>query len=206
MKVSTVIFDIGNVLVGYDWHAFVQRLFGDRPEIIPTLEDALFYHHVWDEIDRGVWSWEQIIDEFCKYAPELRNEIVTFYDHAGEALWQFDFTKELISSLKERGYQVLFLSNWSEHMKQQARQQLDFLPLMDGGVFSCDVKLIKPDPAIYQAIVSKYALDPKCCVFLDDHLNNVEAARACGLHAIHVKHPDHEAAHEELERLLKEEF
>ena len=61
---------------------------------------------------------------------------------------------------------------------------LDFLPLMDGGVFSCDVKLIKPDRRIYECITQKYNLIPNECVFIDDIERNVKAAKDFGFNAI----------------------
>lgn len=200
--IKTVIFDIGRVLVGYDWDAHLMRLFDNDRALVDRLKDALFEHKVWTELDRGVWSEEEILEGFYRYAPDLKSEILYFYNNAGGALWQYDFTKELITNLKERGYQVLFLSNWSEHMKELCPQQLDFLPLVDGGIFSCDVKMVKPNHDIYEAIIEKYNLIPEECVFLDDMEKNVVAARECGLNAIQVV--DNDEAHEELERMLSQ--
>ena len=115
---------------------------------------------------------------------------------------QFDFTKDWLRELKSRGYQLLFLSNWSNHLRECAEKQLDFLPLLDGGVFSCDVKLIKPDHEIYKTIIEKYNLTPSECVFLDDKLANCEAARECGLHAVQVVDHNHDIAVAGLEELL----
>jgi putative hydrolase of the HAD superfamily len=147
-----------------------------------------------------VWSEEELIADFTKEIPELKNEVLEFWNNAGGALWQYDFTKDWLKDLKTRGYQVLFLSNWSYHLKEQAKEQLDFLPLMDGGVFSCDVKMVKPDHGIYNEILKKYNLTANECVFLDDKEPNVIAARECGLYAIHVT--SHEAAVKGLEKLL----
>jgi putative hydrolase of the HAD superfamily len=54
-------------------------------------------------------------------------------------------------------------------------------------VFSGDVLLIKPEPAIYQLLQTRYALDPAQTIFIDDLLGNIEAARAQGWHGIHFK-------------------
>lgn len=198
--VKTVIFDIGGVLVGYDWDKYLMNLFNDRPKV-DKIKDALFGHGIWDEVDRGVWTVEELMNGFFQNGQGLEKEIRIFWENAGEALWQYDFTKELIQKLKNCGVQVLFLSNWSDHMRTVASKQLDFLPMMDGGVFSYQEKLIKPDHKIYERIVEKYNLVPNQCVFLDDNEKNVGAARECGLNAIHVV--DHDRAHEELFRMLE---
>ena len=72
---------------------------------------------------------------------------------------------------------------------------------MDGGVFSCYEKLIKPDPALFKVILERYGLKPEECVFIDDNLPNVEAARNLGINAIHFK--KYSQAKDELENLLK---
>ena len=79
------------------------------------------------------------------------------------------------------------ISNFSRIMREQAARHLDFIQYMDGGVFSCDVQLIKPDPAIYQYLWNKYNLTPSECIFIDDRTENVEAAISLGMQALHFK-------------------
>lgn len=196
--IKTIIFDIAGVLVGFDWAPFFKKYFHDD-ETILRLRDALFGHGVWSELDRGVWTDEELIQGFASAAPDLEDKIRLFYQHMDEALWQYDFSKDWIRELQGRGYRVLFLSNWSYRLLRRA-DLTDFTPLMDGGIFSCQVHKLKPNADIYQEILRKYDLEADECVFLDDTLPNVEGAKACGLHAIHVK--NHEQAVEALEKLL----
>ena len=197
--IKTIIFDIGGVLIGYNWMDFLMQLFNDE-EKAKRLRENIFKH--WNEVDRGVISDEELLELFASDAPDLKDDIKYFWDHIGEALWQFDFTKDWLKELKDRGYQLLYLSNWSNHVRECALKQLDFIPLMDGGIFSYEVKLIKPDHAIYEEIIRKYELNPEECVFLDDKLANCEAARECGLHAVQVVDHNHDIALEGLEKLL----
>lgn len=199
--IKTIIFDIGGVLIGYNWKEYLMNEFDNNEALVDKLRANIFGEH-WIEVDRGVWTEEQLLADFTKNIPELKNEVLEFWNQIGNALWQFDFTKDWIKELKARGYQVLFLSNWSYHLKEQAAKQLDFLPLMDGGVFSCDVKMVKPNHDIYEEIIKKYNLIPSECVFLDDKEANVIAARECGLNAVQVV--NHEIAVEGLEKLLAE--
>lgn len=202
--IKTIIFDIGGVLIGYNWLNFLTQLFNGDEDLAKRLKEHIFKN--WAEVDRGVLSDEELINLFSKDAPELRKEIEYFWEHVGEALWQFDFTKDWLKELKARGYQLLYLSNWSQHVRDCAEKQLDFLPLMDGGVFSYKVKLIKPDHAIYQEIIKNYNLTPSECVFLDDKLENCEAARECGLHAVQVVDHNHDIALAGLEALLEKQL
>ena len=57
----------------------------------------------------------------------------------------------------------------------------------DGGVASCEVHINKPDPKIYKALLDKYSLKAEECVFIDDRLENVQAAFALGFAGIQMK-------------------
>jgi putative hydrolase of the HAD superfamily len=63
----------------------------------------------------------------------------------------------------------------------------DFLSVFDGGIFSGDVLHIKPEPAIYEMLQTRYRLDPGSTVFIDDLPGNVQAARRLGWHGIHFE-------------------
>jgi putative hydrolase of the HAD superfamily len=63
----------------------------------------------------------------------------------------------------------------------------DFLQWFDGGIFSGDVKCIKPDPLIYQLLQNRYALEPANTLFIDDLKSNVNVARALGWQGIHFE-------------------
>lgn len=198
--IKTIIFDIGGVLIGYDWRAYMMKLFNGDEKLVDALITNIFKNQRWDEVDRGVLTEEELIASFSQDAPELRDQIQLFWDNCGDALWQYDFTHEWLDELKARGYQLLYLSNWSDNLYHLASKQLDFLPKLDGGVFSYKVKLIKPDHAIYNTIIERYDLNPSECVFLDDKIENIEGARECGLNAIQVT--THEEAVSQLEKIL----
>ena len=56
---KTIIFDIGYVLVDYDWNKYLHTIFSDE-HTIEVVADALYNHGVWNELDRGVWTDEQL--------------------------------------------------------------------------------------------------------------------------------------------------
>ena len=200
--IKTIIFDIGGVLIGYDWTKYLMKEFNNDVVLVEKIKENVFGNHKWDEVDRGVLSNEELVHSFTKDAPEIKDEILHFWNTAGNALWQYDFSKDWITELKNQGYQVLYLSNWSSHLRELAAKQLDFLPMLDGGVFSYEVKLIKPDHAIYKAIIDKYNLNPSECIFLDDSERNIIGASECGLNAVWVENKNHDAAVAGLAKLL----
>ena len=75
-------------------------------------------------------------------------------------------------------------------MLDQTREALDFLPLMDGGLFSYEVKQIKPEPEIFASLLARYPdIRPEESVFFDDVAANVEAARRLGFRGIVFQDP-----------------
>jgi putative hydrolase of the HAD superfamily len=82
---------------------------------------------------------------------------------------------------------LYFLSNMPLPYARTLEKNNAFLQWFDGGIFSGDVKVIKPDPAIYQLLQTRYQLEPAQTVFIDDLIGNVKAARELGWHGIHFE-------------------
>ena len=111
----------------------------------------------------------------------------------------YPYTKEWLKELKEDGYGVYALSNYSEKSFIESGSKMDFLELMDGYILSYREKLIKPDQAIYKLLCDRYSLKPSECVFMDDSQANVDGAVRFGMNAFVFK--SKELAVEELARL-----
>ncbi|MBR3811743.1 MAG: HAD family phosphatase [Agathobacter sp.] len=199
--IKSVIFDIGNVLVDFTWEkAFCD--FGLEGEAFEKVANATVRHPGWLELDRGSITKEEAIEIFSKEAPEYRKHIERIYIELVNMLKQYDYAIPWIKELKERGYKVYILSNWSKPAYEACKDNaLNFLPLVDGAILSYQELLVKPDQKIYERICTRYEIDPKEAVFLDDVIKNIEGARAYGLHAIHFQ--SYEQAKAELEELLK---
>ena len=144
--IKTVIFDIGNVLMKFDYMPYIRRLLGDE-EVIYRVNGAIWRSGYWNELDRG-GDKEEIFRMMLAAEPDYQEEIRLVFDNIGQCMFRMEYAIPWILELKERGYQVLFRSNYSRNTMDANPEVLDFLPYMDGGVFSCDVHLVKPDPAI----------------------------------------------------------
>ena len=80
---------------------------------------------------------------------------------------------------------LYFLSNMPRPYARELEQKHAFLQSFDGGIFSGDVRLSKPQPGIYQLLQSRYQLEPARTVFIDDLQGNVEVAKELGWWGIH---------------------
>ena len=196
--IRTVIFDIGNVLAGFEWKAFFHK-FGFSDEILQRIGKATVGSSDWAEYDRGALTDEEVIERFVKNDPGIGKEIRESLADIHGMLLRYDYAVPWIKELKEKGYQVLVLSNFASRAYEDCKEVLDFLDYVDGGILSYREKVIKPEPEIYQLLIDRYRLIPEECVFLDDTEKNLTAAAEFGIHVIHFE--NREQAVEELKEL-----
>ena len=198
--IKNIIFDIGNVLVDYCWKEHIAR-FGFTGETLERIGDAMMRSPQWNEIDRGVWSNEELLKAFIQNAPELEKEIQLVFSDLSTLVRERPYSVEWIRSLKKEGYRTYCLSNYSYRVETEAAHALSFLKELDGGILSYKVHQIKPDPKIYQTLMERYGLKAEESVFLDDSPANIETARALGMQGILVT--SQEQAVEALDQLLE---
>ena len=199
--IKTVIFDIGNVLVHFGWREVFQE-FGLEGEELERFADATVRHQAWVDLDEGIITTEEAKEAYAKEVPEYRECIDRIYQEMDKMLVQYDYAIPWIKELKERGYRIYILSNWSKPAYDACQNTaLSFLPLVDGVVFSYRELMIKPNKKIYELICNRYDINPAEAVFLDDTEKNIIAARDYGLHGLHFK--SYEQGRAELEELLK---
>ena len=198
--IKNIIFDVGNVLVSYDPDACMEAL-GFDEKTRDAVNAAVFRNPIWDESDRGVLSPEELLERFIANAPEYADEIRLARNSAVRMHDLLPYAVDWVKNLKERGYHLYILSNFSKYAQEACAYKMEFLPYMDGVVFSYECKMIKPEPYIYQYLLDTYHLNPDECVFLDDREVNIEAAHKAGMHGIVFR--NYEQGSAALEQLLK---
>lgn len=188
--IDTIIFDIGDVLVSSNLKDYLLN----DPEIPDEIVNELI--SLWildkDDIDESLdldtyrdISVKRLGPDFSKYIPALfRNNV--------DCVNAFDYTIPLIKDLKEKGYKVYYLSNWSAwtHDLLQEAGKFDFISFMDGGIFSHEVGCRKPDPEIYDIFIKKYKINPETSIFFDDKEKNIKAAKNFGIRGIQFTYQD----------------
>lgn len=196
--IKTVIFDIGNVLAGFAWKEYFDR-FSYSEEVKERIGKATVQSVAWNEYDKGNLSDEEVVEAFVRNDPGIEKELRESLDNISGMLVRYDYAIPWVRALKESGYQVLVLSNFSHKAVADCGEVLDFLPFTDGGILSYKEHMIKPQPEIYELLIRRYGLEPEECVFMDDTPVNVEAAQKAGIHGIHFRNK--EQAEKELHEL-----
>ncbi len=200
--IRNIVFDIGNVLVNFGWREHFER-HGVTGETFDRVVKATVMSPLWNEVDRGVKSDDELMELFVANDPGVEDGIRAVLSDITGMLTQFEYAKGWIIDLQRRGYKVYCLSNMSYKACRECADALDFLPMLDGYILSCDVKLCKPEPEIYKALFDKYSLKPEECIFLDDLEKNIAAAKAAGMHGVVFK--DLKSADGEIRKITETE-
>lgn len=196
--IKTIIFDIGQVLAKFRWKDYMDDL-GFNQEIKERVGRATVLSPYWSEVDRGIMTMPEIIEACVKLDKEIEAEIRLFFKDRRTMVVEFDYAKDLVKGLKEQGYHIYLLSNYGEENFSYVENVFSFMPYIDGKIISYQIKHIKPEPEIYQALIDTYHLIPDECVFLDDVEANLKGAEKFGIHTIHFT--DLESAKKRLKEL-----
>lgn len=197
--IRNIIFDIGNVLASFRWQEYYAQ-FGLEQDVYDRLAKATTLSESWAEYDRGVLDNEEILQKFIENDPELEPVIRQCLTRVQGLVGRYEYAIPWLKELKSQGYRLYYLSNFAERARQDCEYALDFLPYMDGGIFSYEEKVIKPEEAIYRLLLERYGLQAEECVFFDDVEKNVQAAKEIGIWGIVFRNK--EQAMEELKGLV----
>jgi 2-haloacid dehalogenase len=181
---TTVVFDIGNVLLRWDPRNLYRTIFEDETEMEWFLGNICT--PAWNlEQDRGR-DWEEAVALLVKDHPKHERQIRAFHDRWPETVAGiYEQNVALLQKLREAGVPNYCITNFSGPKFVLAQEIFPFLGGFDGVIVSGDERLLKPDHAIYHLLLDRYGLEAADCVFIDDSRLNAEAAQAVGMHAIH---------------------
>ena len=181
--IRSIVFDIGGVLADFRIKEFLADK-GFDPVMIRRILKASLSSPFWGQFERGEISEEEALRGFAALDPEIENELRAAFSSVAGMLVIRDYAIPLIRKLKEAGYRLYYLSNYSKKAYDECGGSLAFMPLMDGGLISFKVGKTKPDPEMYQAFLETYLLQAETCIFIDDTAENVDAARQMGFNGI----------------------
>lgn len=179
-----IVFDIGRVLLDYEPERAFVDLIPDAAERRAFLVDVC--SPGWNlEQDRGR-PWREAEDVLIAQHPEHAALIRAF-----RANWHtmigppIDANVARLRRFIAEGRDVTLLTNFAADTFRETQHRWSFLAETRGATVSGELGIIKPNPAIYAHHVRTFALTPSRTLFIDDNLANVDAARACGWHAVH---------------------
>ena len=181
MAITTIVFDMGGVLVDFDAKRSLSTHFA--PEYHELINEKTFASETWKLMDKGDFSVEEAIKIMCREIPaELHGEVSRMIlDHKGE-MPPIAEMYPVVKALKENGYKIYLLSNcpsWFDEFKKSV-PAFDFF---DGFIISAKYNLIKPGKEIFNVLFNEFSLRAEECFFIDDSPANVTTAKEIGMTA-----------------------
>jgi 2-haloacid dehalogenase len=184
-----VVYDVGGVLLDWNPRYLYAKLFDDAARMEWFLREVC--SPTWNIAQDGGRPWPVAEAEAIVRYPEMAVEIRAFRARWHEMVaGPIVGAEALLSDLAATGVPLYAITNFAADTFREATGRFPFFAHFKGIVVSGDEKLLKPDPRIYHRLAERYDLDLDGCVFIDDVAHNCEAARACGMQAIHFTSSD----------------
>ncbi|MCB1834355.1 MAG: HAD family phosphatase [Geminicoccaceae bacterium] len=185
----TMVFDLGNVLIGWDIYALYRKLLDSDEEIAAFLNSVRV--HEWNaQMDAGK-PFAEAVEELSVEHPDKAHLIRAYHERWIETiLGPIDGTVRLLEQLDERGYRLLALSNWSAETFPLIRHTdpYSFLDRFETIFLSGQLRMIKPHEPIFRHLLEKSGCRAEECFFIDDSKANIETADRLGFqtHLFHA--------------------
>lgn len=185
-KITTIIFDLGGVLI--DWspeYVYLKEFCGDREKM------DWFLNHVcawdWNVNQDAGYSLEKATEERITMFPEWEKHIQMYYGRWEEMLgFTHQATLKILKELVDNPeYRVLALTNWSGETFPIALKKFPWLQWFEGILVSGDEGMRKPFKEIYDLMLDRYSINPNEALFIDDSLKNVHGCELAGIKGIH---------------------
>ena len=197
--IKNIIFDVGDVLLEYRWKDMLKD-YGLPDDEADKVGNLMFNDNLWHEFDLANMTRDEIVGQYLKNYPDYAKVMQWFMTHGELMHVKREDVWEKAQKLKEKGYGIYILSNYSQELFEKHTKDAPFISLADGVVVSYQIHITKPDEKIYRYLLDKYNLKAEECIFFDDREENTEAARKLGIEAITVT--SKEFLLDELDKLL----
>lgn len=182
-RFDAVVFDLGGVLIDWNPRHLYRRLFDDEVAMERFLAEICTTH--WNEQQDAGRSWSEAIATLSAQYPQHAGLIAAYRTRWDEMLGgPLASSVAVLDELRGRNVRLYALTNWSQETFPIARERYDFLHWFAGTMVSGQEGLLKPDPAIFQRLLSRFGLIAQRTIYIDDALRNVDAARQLGMHGL----------------------
>jgi 2-haloacid dehalogenase len=178
--IQAIVFDFGGVLINWDPHTLFNKYFSyDRQAIEAFLNEINFYS--WNLAQDEGYPFSSAVKELSAKFPQYARPI-----HAYDEEWEecisgvIPGTVEILHRLKTAGYLLYGLTNWSAEKFPLIKHKYNVFNLFESIMVSGEVKLVKPDPAIFHLFLKKIQRQPEECLLIDDSFQNIMAAQKMG--------------------------
>jgi HAD superfamily hydrolase (TIGR01509 family) len=183
-----IVFDFGGVVFTWQPEIIIANAFAD-PAVQAKVRTGVFGHADWLELDRGTLPRQEAIVRAAARTGLAVSTMTALMQQVPNALVAIPEMVALLYRLKARGHTLFYLSNMHVASIEHLESLYTFWDVFVGGVVSCRIHFIKPEPEIYSHLLHTYALNGTDTVFIDDMDINLAAAAQFGIQTIKFENP-----------------
>jgi len=183
MPIENVVFDLGRVMVEWNPWSVVKAFTADDDER-ERIWRAIFDDPIWLDLDRGDLTEAQAEPELIARTGLAPERLRTLLAEIKQSLHPVEGSHALFHEVGKLGLSRYCLSNMSHDTYASLRLRYDFFKHFHGIMISAEVRINKPDAAIFRLLLQRFELEATCTLFIDDSEANVVAARREGIDAV----------------------
>ncbi|MCF2859517.1 HAD family phosphatase [Pseudoalteromonas sp. SMS1] len=181
--IKNVVFDIGNVVVRWSPADIISMTFGESANQV-ELTEKIFHSEIWLDLNKGLMTEAETKLKYQQTLALTREDCDRLFHYIKQSLIPIYDAVPLIERVKQAGFKVYALTDNVHEIVDYLKSTYQFWPLFEGVIVSADLGVLKPDPAIYDALLTQFSLKANETIFIDDMPHNVAGAKAMGIEAI----------------------
>jgi FMN phosphatase YigB (HAD superfamily) len=186
---TAVVFDLGKVLVDFDYSIAARRIAAHSNLPSTEIEALIGQSGLIIDYELGRLKRRKFFEQICR-ATGFRGTIDEFGGFFADIFTAIPPMIELHAKLHHHGIPTYVLSNTNDLAIEHIRRNFPFFSNFDGYIFSYETGTMKPDAKMYEALEKLAGRHGKEIVYLDDRLENVHAGAARGWQAILHETPE----------------
>lgn len=182
-----IVFDLGGVILHWNPKAVRAKYFSQENDQ-EIVKKSIFGHPDWRELDRGTLPLKEAISRAVARTGLEEKSIAWFLNNFSAELTPNPDALRIVQKIYDSQQHKLYvLSNMHLSAVDYIEREYNFWHLFEGVVFSSRLKMIKPEPGIYNYLLNKYNLKAEESIFIDDQEENTVAAEELGFRTIHFQ-------------------
>jgi putative hydrolase of the HAD superfamily len=188
---EALVFDFGGVLFNWQPLVLLQQVMPEHARndaeaaaLAQTVFQSFLPGSDWAEFDRGTAEWPEVRERIVMRTGLPADDLQRLMEAIPPHLLPMADTVAWLERLAASGTRLHFLSNMPAPYAAFLQREHAFLSHFQSGIFSCDVKQIKPDADIFHTAAETFGIDPSRTVFIDDNVHNIKTARELNWRAV----------------------
>jgi putative hydrolase of the HAD superfamily len=189
MNTPAIVFDLGKVLVDFDYSIAARKVAARSNKSLQDLASFLSASPLLIQYESGQVNRQEFFQQI-RDAVGFQGGLAEFGGYFADIFAEIPQMIALHAELRRRGFNTYVFSNTNDLAIEHVERNFPFFKNFDGYIYSCEVGAMKPDAKIYEAMEKMCGRNGADIIYLDDRLENVQAGAARGWRAILHETPE----------------